>query len=132
MGKGMNVIIAAAAGFIGGILLAPKSGEETRKDLMNKANDAKRDAARKTEQAKGAMHDGMDTLRSSAKDAGNELSGLANSAKASAGRMADEAKNLSSEAKTRAARVAEKNQRGDELVDTAETINAAPVAKRTK
>lgn len=120
MGKGMNVIIAAAAGFIGGILLAPKSGEETRNELKAKANDAKRDAARKAEHAKSAMKDGMDTLRSSAKDASEELSDFSKSAKSSASRMADEAKNLSAEAKVRAARVAEKNQQ------SAESINAEP------
>ncbi len=78
------------------------------------------------------MKVGMDTLRTSAKDAGEELSDFKKSAKSSASRMADEAKNLSAEAKVRAARVAEKNQRGDEVIDTNETINAAPAAKRSK
>lgn len=37
-------VIAAAAGYVTGILTAPKSGKETRKDIENAATKAKRDA----------------------------------------------------------------------------------------
>lgn len=107
MSKGINILFAAAAGFIGGILLAPKSGAETRKDLKHKADDANRVASEKAGQIKGAVKDGIQTVRTGAKDAGEELSDFANSAKASASRVADEAKNLGYEAKNRAERVAE-------------------------
>lgn len=107
MAKGLNTIVVAVAGFVAGILLAPKSGTETRKDLMNKADDAKRIAGEKSEKLRGAMKDGTDTLRSSAKDAGEEMSQFARSAKQSAGRVAGEAKELGREAKSRASHVAD-------------------------
>ena len=54
MSKTTNVILAAAAGFIAGILLAPKSGKETRQQLKDKAQDAQGRANDKAEQVKGA------------------------------------------------------------------------------
>jgi len=45
MSKAAKVAIAAAAGFVAGILLAPKSGKETRKDLKDKAMDVKTTAS---------------------------------------------------------------------------------------
>ena len=39
MGKIDTVILAAIGGFVAGVLLAPKSGKETREDLMNKKNE---------------------------------------------------------------------------------------------
>lgn len=115
MAKGMNVLVAAAAGFVAGILLAPKSGEETRRELMDKANDAKRVAGEKAEHVKGVVKDSVDNLKSSAKTAGDQMSELASSAKDSASRMAGEAKDLSEEAKVRTDHVvgtARSNARG--------------------
>ena len=39
MSKFVKVVAAAAAGFVAGILLAPKSGKETRADIKAKADD---------------------------------------------------------------------------------------------
>ncbi len=36
MGKALAVVLAAAGGFVAGVLLAPKSGKETREDIANK------------------------------------------------------------------------------------------------
>jgi gas vesicle protein len=32
MSKGLNVLVAAIGGFVAGVLMAPKSGKETRED----------------------------------------------------------------------------------------------------
>jgi gas vesicle protein len=90
MGKGVNVLAVAAAGFIAGMLLAPKSGKETREDLMNKANDAKKAASEKAEHMKHAMKDGMGSFHKGADKTKNEPSELAESAKDRADRVADD------------------------------------------
>ncbi len=43
----LGAIVAGVAGFVTGILTAPKSGKETRQDLKNTANNFKRDAEKK-------------------------------------------------------------------------------------
>lgn len=112
MGKGANVVAVAAAGFIAGMLLAPKSGKETRQDLKNKAHEAKRAAGEKAEHMKHAMKDGMDSFHKGKDEAKSELSGFAESAKERASRVAEEAKDLGREAKQRAGRVADKTKGG--------------------
>ena len=42
MKKVLTVLGAAVAGFAAGVLTAPKSGKETRKDLKKKANKLKK------------------------------------------------------------------------------------------
>lgn len=50
MGAGSKLafgaIVGAAVGVVAGVLTAPKSGKETREDLMRKAGDAKDTAAK--------------------------------------------------------------------------------------
>ncbi|MET0980134.1 MAG: YtxH domain-containing protein [Candidatus Saccharimonadales bacterium] len=92
MNKGANIIAVAAAGFIAGMLLAPKSGKETRQDLKTKALDAKKAARIKAEDLKHAMKAGVNTFHHSAKDAGEEISDLAESAKYKADRIAEDAR----------------------------------------
>jgi gas vesicle protein len=41
MGKIISVLAAAVGGFVAGVLLAPKSGKETREDLKGKADSIK-------------------------------------------------------------------------------------------
>ena len=41
MVKASNVLFAGVVGFVAGVLLAPKSGKETREDINVKANEAK-------------------------------------------------------------------------------------------
>lgn len=43
----IGTLIAATAGYVSGILTAPKSGKETRNDVKNAAVKAKRDAEKK-------------------------------------------------------------------------------------
>lgn len=96
MNKGANIIAVAAAGFIAGMLLAPKSGKETRHDLKTKALDAKKVAGIKAEDIKHAMKAGAHTLHHSVKEAGEEMSDLADSAKYKAGHVVEDAQtNLS-------------------------------------
>jgi gas vesicle protein len=122
MAKGMNVLLAAAAGFAAGVLLAPKSGAETREDLKHKADEAKRMAGEKAEHVKGAVKDGVDSVRNHAKNAGDEMSGMAESAKESARLISTEAKDLGREAKHRGGRVA--GQAHEAADDTDDTLRA--------
>jgi gas vesicle protein len=101
----LKVIAVAAAGFAAGILLAPKSGEETRKDIKSKARDAKKYAEDKATLAKEIGTEGLETVKTSAKQAGDEATDFAKSTKASAKVVAKEATKLSAEAKTRTKRV---------------------------
>ena len=52
MRKVLTVLGAAVAGFAAGVLTAPKSGKETRKDLKKKANELKKDADKCAAKAK--------------------------------------------------------------------------------
>jgi gas vesicle protein len=105
-----KVVIATAAGFAAGILLAPKSGAATRKELKYQAKRSKDYFTGKTDEAKEVAERTQDALRQSIGDASDEAVELAKSARVSAvkvGRQAkSEADKLSKEAKTRATRVA--------------------------
>lgn len=125
MSKALKVIAATAVGFAAGILLAPKSGKETRNDIKNKAADAKQYAGEKTEQVKAATHDGIESLKHGAGKATDEAKKFADSARTSAGKVGKEAGKLADEAKTRAGRLA------DEARRTADNV-AGDVKKNVK
>lgn len=65
MGKAKNTAknvaigaaIAGAVGYVAGILTAPKSGKETRKDIKDKAVVAKREAEKRLKQLYGQLDD---------------------------------------------------------------------------
>lgn len=101
-----KVITLAAAGFAAGILLAPKSGKATRKDIKVKALETKKYAAKKAHLAKDIGDEGLATVKNSAKHASDEVNEFAKSTKVSAKVVAKEASKLGTEAKTRAKRVA--------------------------
>ena len=63
MNKLATVAIVGAASFVAGILLAPKSGKETRKDLMDKGNEYR-----------GKTKAGMEEVKKGAKVVKGELS----------------------------------------------------------
>lgn len=107
MSKALNTLIAAAAGFAAGILLAPKSGEETRKEIRAKALETK-------SQLNDKADDAVEVLKEGAAKAEVEARGMAKSVKKSAGTVAAEANYLGHEAKERASRVAEKAKEGKE------------------
>ncbi len=55
MGKSLGVVVlAAVGGVIAGLLLAPKSGKDTRQDIAEKANEFKDKAARGVDEFKGS------------------------------------------------------------------------------
>lgn len=71
MGKKGNValgtVIAAGVGYVAGILTAPKSGRETRKDIRKKAQQAKADAEHKLKQAHSELSKTLDEINAKAK-----------------------------------------------------------------
>lgn len=88
MGKGKSIAIGAAiagvAGYVAGILTAPKSGKETRKDIRDKAVQAKVEAEKKLKQ----LHSQLDDLLKQGKEASAKLS---DSAKAEWTKLAEAA-----------------------------------------
>ncbi|HWB39173.1 MAG TPA: YtxH domain-containing protein [Candidatus Saccharimonadales bacterium] len=80
MGKKSNLknvaigsAIAAAAGFVAGILTAPKSGKETRKDIKNAAETGYREAEKQLKQ----LHTQLDKVVAEAKLKADKASGKA-------------------------------------------------------
>jgi len=111
MSKLFKLSVAAFAGFVAGILLAPKSGKETIADLKAKADETKQKAKQKTDQLKETADESKDTLIHGADYASREMVAFGRSAKATAERIAEEAAELGGEARTRARRVAEEAKR---------------------
>jgi len=65
--------IAGIAGFVAGILTAPKSGKETREDIKTGAVKAKTEAEKKLKE----IYSELNTLIDQAQEKGKELSGKA-------------------------------------------------------
>jgi gas vesicle protein len=91
MGKFLAVVAGAAAGFVAGVLLAPKSGKETRQDIKDKATEYKGKAnAGVAEVKKGAEHV-KDELVDSAEVMKDIATDAAGGVKRTATRVKDEA-----------------------------------------
>ena len=69
MKKLLVVVGAAAAGFVAGILMAPKSGKETREDIKAKTAVLKGKADKQVKQARAAVKDGVESAKATAKKA---------------------------------------------------------------
>lgn len=110
MNKTAKLAIVAIAGFTAGILFAPKSGAQTRKDIARKAHLAKDYATGKADEVKDSAREAGVHLQQAADVASDEAVEFAESAKTSARNVgkqaAEEVEKLSDEARTRAARVA--------------------------
>lgn len=106
MPKVFKLIIAAATGFIAGILVAPKSGKQTRRDIKNKASELKDKATDEAGKLRGVAEEGVDAAKHGAEIVAGEVAEFGKSAKGAASRIAGEAVELGDEAKDRAARVA--------------------------
>lgn len=65
----VGALIGAAAGYVAGVLTAPKSGKETRSDIKHAAQRAKVE----TEKALKAAHSELDELLASAKTQAGKL-----------------------------------------------------------
>ena len=72
MSKGKSVaaavVVGAAAGYVAGILTAPKSGKETREDLKKASEKFKKDAAAKLQEAKVELSGLIDQANVKVKD----------------------------------------------------------------
>jgi|SRR5690606_2720309 len=69
----VGAAIAGAVGYVAGVLTAPKSGKETRKDIKNAAVSAKTDAEKKLKE----LHSQLDRKIAAAKTKGKGLTGKA-------------------------------------------------------
>ena len=69
----LGAVVAGVAGFMAGILTAPKSGKETRKDIKNVAAKAKSDAERNLK----SLHSELNKTLADVKARGEELTGKA-------------------------------------------------------
>lgn len=81
MKKVLAVIGAAAAGFAAGILTAPKSGKETRKDLKKKAGKLKSDTEKVASKAAAAAKDSVDSLKTGSQKVGDAVTETAKGVK---------------------------------------------------
>ena len=84
MKKVLTVIGAAAAGFAAGVLTAPKSGKETRKDLKKKAGELKGDANKCADKAKSAVKDTAASLKIGSRKVGDTVAETAKDVKGTA------------------------------------------------
>ncbi|MCA9309506.1 YtxH domain-containing protein [Candidatus Saccharibacteria bacterium] len=85
---GLGLLIGAVAGTVAGILTAPKSGKETRRDLKKKADEAKGAAERKLKDA----HKELAKLSDDAKAQATKLKGKAKKEMEELAKKADELK----------------------------------------
>lgn len=92
MKKALTVLVAAAAGVAAGVLMAPKSGKETREDLKRKANTANDQAHEKAARVKSAVKDGYNSVKKTANEVKDEAEVFATHAKTSVRELADDAK----------------------------------------
>jgi gas vesicle protein len=84
MAKGkfaLGAVFAAAAGFVTGILLAPKSGKETREEIKVNANKAKDATVEKAEELKGKATDVAKDVTRKAKDVASDVEAKADEIK---------------------------------------------------
>lgn len=69
----IGAVVAAAAGYVTGLLTAPKSGKETREDIKDAANIGIHEAERQLKR----LHTELTDVLAQAKDGGDKLSGKA-------------------------------------------------------
>lgn len=65
----LGAVVGAAVGIAAGILTAPKSGKETREDVLKKVNNAKDSAALKKDDAVFKTEELIDDIRLKAQQA---------------------------------------------------------------
>lgn len=107
MKKVLGVIVAAAAGYVAGILTAPKSGEETRKDLQSKKADLQRTATDKKEVAKEVLDESSVKAKKGAAEISDEAVEFGRKAQSSADKISKEASKLGTQAKRSLGRAAD-------------------------
>jgi gas vesicle protein len=90
----VGAVIAAAAGYVAGILTAPKSGKETRKDLQNVAVKAKTEGEKKLKVLHSELGDLIEEGKKKSKDLASTAKGEFNEALAKAQRAKDKAREV--------------------------------------
>ena len=93
MGKALTIAAVAVGAFVAGILLAPKSGKETRQDLMDKAKDYKGKASAGMEEVKKGAAVVKDELVDSAGNMKDIAKDAAGGVKRTARRASEEVSN---------------------------------------
>lgn len=83
----VGTLIAAAAGYVAGLLTAPKSGKETRKEIKQSALKAKSEAERKLKQGQTELSSLIDQASAEVKKAGDKASEEVKKALDSAGKV---------------------------------------------
>ena len=74
---GLGLAIGAVVDAVAGVLAAPKSGEETRKDLHKKAKDLKEVALEKTNEAVDVAEDTLEDVKGKASEVNDNLKKVA-------------------------------------------------------
>lgn len=117
MAKGkyaVGALIGAFAGFVTGVLLAPKSGKETREEIKVKANKAKDEAVIKAKDIRKKAGDAAeDAIEKTEKVAGKTADNFVSATKHASGAVVDTTKDLkskSSQAAKSAKSTIEKNK----------------------
>ncbi len=87
----LTLAIGLAAGAALGILLAPASGKDTRKNLMKKGEKLRGQLSDLVDQGKDLMGDAMDKAKDTASDAASKAKDTANQMKNDLGNRAQEA-----------------------------------------
>lgn len=121
MKKVLGFVAAAAAGYMAGVLMAPKSGEETRRDLKEKKAELEQKATVKKEQVKEVIDESAQTVKKGADALGDEAARFGKKASVSTSRISKEATQLGVQAKRslgRAAGTATKTSK-----DVGESVN---------
>lgn len=114
----LKVIALAASGFVAGILLAPKSGKDTRKDIKHKTDELVDQAEAELKIAKNVAKKSAATIKAGAKEALGEVEELGVDVKKSAKIVASKAKSTGkSVAKT--------------ATKTAKAVKADAISKKT-
>ncbi|MDB5162876.1 MAG: exported protein of unknown function [Candidatus Saccharibacteria bacterium] len=94
MAKGnlaIGAVIGAIAGFVSGVLLAPKSGKETRQEIKDGANKAKDVTVEKAEELKGKATKIANDVSDKAKDVAGDVEAKARELKGRAERAVESA-----------------------------------------
>lgn len=105
MSKVVKVVGAIAVGFMAGVLLAPKSGKETREEIRVRLTGAKAHLAEQSAEIRETVATNGQVVRTGVDDVSGEVAEFAKKAKGSAHRVGQEAKGLGKEAKGSAKRI---------------------------
>lgn len=90
----LGTFVAAAAGYVAGLLTAPKSGKETRKDIKQSALNAKSEAEKKLKQGQTELSGLIDQANAEVKKAGDKASVEVKKALDSAGKIRQKTREL--------------------------------------